>query len=430
MVESIVWIGYTTQYRTGGPMLKRVAETLADQKSSDHKVVCVAVESKKAFVDAMSELAEAGTQVSELHFVGHSGMYGPMFGTTAWPEQLSPHEWRSLDIPFTKDAVASFHCCRSARWFAPFFARTFGIVARGYNWYTTFSTDPDKFRCPTPFTAANAPIYVFGCHGKKSHGLVGSLKKYSGLARPEPIVSCLPPADKVDATYDSVADLYDQAYTDIRVRKDEWAWLSKRIAERPRGRVLDIGCGNGALLNALAPSITQGIGVDLSPEMLKRAAKNNREHDHLSFAQITGPTLPCEDQSIDTVISLLSFRYLDWDPIMEEIHRVLAPGGKLFIIDMVASPPKLREFRTLISQKLSERIRAYQNHSFREHLVSLVTDKNWKTMLDYNPIRSEHEMRWYLESRFPQGTIDVLNIGMHARVLAFDSGSSTTTPAQ
>ena len=43
-------------------------------------------------------------------------------------------------------------------------------------------------------------------------------------------------------------------------------------------------------------------------------------------------------------------------------------------------------------------------------------------MLRYNPIRAEHEMRWYLESRFPGRRVETINVGWNARVLAFDSG--------
>jgi hypothetical protein len=43
-------------------------------------------------------------------------------------------------------------------------------------------------------------------------------------------------------------------------------------------------------------------------------------------------------------------------------------------------------------------------------------------MLRYNPIRAEHEMTWYLQSRFPGRTVQKINVGWNARVLAFDSG--------
>ena len=49
----------------------------------------------------------------------------------------------------------------------------------------------------------------------------------------------------------------------------------------------------------------------------------------MRFEQVGGPRIPAEDASIDVAISMLSFRYLDWDPLMAELHRVLRPGGVL-----------------------------------------------------------------------------------------------------
>ena len=46
-------------------------------------------------------------------------------------------------------------------------------------------------------------------------------------------------------------------------------------------------------------------------------------------------------------------------------------------------------------------------------------------MLRYNPIRAEHEYRWYLESRFADRRVETLDIARNSRVLAFDSGPIT-----
>jgi hypothetical protein len=58
---------------------------------------------------------------------------------------------------------------------------------------------------------------------------------------------------------------------------------------------------------------------------------------------------------------------------------------------------------------------------YREALRKMVSDPRWKKMLEYNPIRAEHEMKWYLESRFPGGRLDVINYGWNSRILAFAS---------
>lgn len=115
----------------------------------DQTVRCVSVESKREFVDEMAHIKGKSDALTELHFVGHSGMYGPMFRTTALPEQFSPFEWRELAtsraLPFAPNGQAYFHACRTARWFAQFFAQTFGVPAHGYHWYTTISVRPDTF---------------------------------------------------------------------------------------------------------------------------------------------------------------------------------------------------------------------------------------------------------------------------------------------
>lgn len=417
-----IWIGYTTRYREGGPKFTRAAHTLAADKRRefpDLEVRCEPVESKAEFLAAMRRIAGSGARLRELHLVTHSGMYGPMFGEAAWPEQFSPHEWRTLDLPFAANGEAFFHACRSARWFAPFFARTRGVPAHGYHWYTSVSAAKDRFVWDG-LAGPGAPLYIFGIPGRKSHGLLGSLRKYAGLTEPEPMQRFDPQPPDGDASYDGVASLYDEVFADITVRGDEWSWLDARV---PAGaRVLDVGCGNGALLGLLAPRIFSGIGVDASPRMIDRARARNASSPNLRFEPISGPHLPLPDHSVDLVISLLSFRYLDWDPIMQEFARVLAPGGRLLVVDMVAAPLAARELPRLLRDKARQFGQRLRHRSYYEHLARMVHDPRWQDMLRYNPIRAVHELRWYFASRFPNGTVDTLNLGWHARVLAFDTG--------
>ena len=420
-VSAAIWIGYTTRYREGGPKFERAAHTLAADKRREFPglvVRCECVESKAEFLAAMRRVEEAGLTLRELHLIVHSGMYGPMFGSVAWPEQFSPHEWRTMKLPLGTGAEAFFHACRSARWFAPFFARTFGVPAHGYHWYTTVSSAKHSFRWDW-LVGRKAPLYIFGMPGRKSHGVPGSVRKYLGLARPEAMQRFEPAPVEGDASYDAVAELYDRVFADIRVRSDEWRWLDARV---PAGaRVLDVGCGNGALLNVLGPKIASGVGVDASAGMIARA-RVRAQRENLRFEVIEGPRLPVEDGSVDVVISLLSFRYLDWDPIMREFARVLAPGGKLLVVDMVAAPVGLRELPRLLRDKgrqLAQRVRHRRYHG---ELARMVGDRRWQDMLRYNPIRAIHELRWYFQSRFPGGSVETLNLGWHARVLAFDTG--------
>ncbi|MEO7673953.1 MAG: class I SAM-dependent methyltransferase [Pyrinomonadaceae bacterium] len=390
---NIIVIIYTTLYRKGGHQFPAVAETLADDKREGGfagEIICDAVESKSDVLKIFAEANAGGKKIVEFHFVGHSGMYGPMFATVAFPEQFSPYEWEQMDIPFAENASAYFHCCRSARWFAPFFARTFIVKAHGFFWYTTFSRSRSKYISAGESTAH--PMYTIGCKGRKSHGYLASIQKRLGYMPAEEMKAFEPQPPSGDTSYDHVAGLYDAAFTDIRVRKDEWKWLNDHL---PIGEldVLDIGCGNGALLNALTGRIKSGIGVDESASILERARAKNSEISNLQFEKISGPVLPFEDNSFDVVISLMSFRYLDWDPLLLEIKRVTKPGGKFLIIDMVTVPVKAREYPRLLSDKFRTMLDQKRNAKFNANLQRLVSHPDWKKMLEYNPIRSEHEMK-------------------------------------
>lgn len=422
-------ITYTTHYRGGSDKFQRAAVTLAEElraKHPGHPVLVRPVQRKQDFVQLFRNAEASKQEIEELHFIGHSGMYGIMFGSTRWPEQLSPHEWRNLVIPFTRTARAYFHACRTARWFAPFFARTFGVTTYGHFLYTTVSTKPDRFAWEPLRSLSRRgdtfPVYIIACAGRKSHGLAGSARKYLLGTAAEPMLECRPKAADGDASYDTVAELYDHAFEDIRVRREEWRWLSDRMPAQKDVRVLDIGCGNGALLRALSPRIGASVGVDASAKMVVRAEQASSSYPQLQFKHITGPTLPFPDASFDVVTSFLSFRYLDWDPILAEIHRVLAPGGKLLIVDMVAKPLSVRDGRAVLRSAWIHGTRPLLEPKFQKALKTLTAHPAWKTMVAHNPIRAEHEYRWFLESRFPGRRLNTLTVGRTQRLVAFDSG--------
>lgn len=426
----LTFIGYTTRYRTGGEQLRRAALSLARRLTArGEQVRCVPVERKHVLLDELAAVAAAGDRLAALHLLTHSGMYGPMFGTTEWPEQLSPAEWRALSLPFAPGAQAYFHACRTARWFAPFFARTFGVPAHGYHWYTTFSGGPDRFS-PPRWRDPDADVHLVGFPGRTSHGPLASVGKYLGLTRAETMKRFEPTPPGEDPSYDGVAALYDAVFDDIGVRRDEVRWLERHLDQvvaeiapaSGKLRVLDLGCGNGALLQRWQARLGPSVGVDQSPAMIALARRRNAAHPHLSFAQVDGPQLPLADGSIDVAVSLLSFRYLDWDPLMRELARVLTPQGRLLIVDMAAKAPTWRELPRVVLDKLRTEVEARRRPRYRADLARLVADPRWQTMLTYNPIRAWHEYAWYLQSRFPGRDVEVLNVARAARVLAFDSG--------
>jgi len=91
-------------------------------------------------------------------------------------------------------------------------------------------------------------------------------------------------------------------------------------------------------------------------------------------------------------------------------------------VDMVTVPVKIREYPQLLSDKFHTRFRQQTNAAFQTNLQKLVSHPAWKRMLEYNPIRSEHEMKMVSRKPLSRRKMEILNLGWNARTVAFDSG--------
>jgi SAM-dependent methyltransferase len=141
------------------------------------------------------------------------------------------------------------------------------------------------------------------------------------LGYPEPELSRVP-----DATVESFAGVANH-------------WLLGRV--EPGAVVLDLGCGAGTdLLIAAQMTGPAGrvIGVDMTPAMLDRAGESAREMvlENVELHESLIESLPLEDASVDAVISNGVIDLVpDKDAVFDEIDRVLRPGGRLQVADVV-----------------------------------------------------------------------------------------------
>src|SRR5262245_61414500 len=102
----------------------------------------------------------------------------------------------------------------------------------------------------------------------------------------------------------------------------------ERLRHEFGGRLLDIGCGTGFIIDLAADLFDDVQGVDLTPAMLERVRPRPNVRVHTADAA----RLPFEADSFD-VVSAYSFMHhlQDLDPVLAEAHRVLRPGGCLYV---------------------------------------------------------------------------------------------------
>ncbi len=109
-------------------------------------------------------------------------------------------------------------------------------------------------------------------------------------------------------------------------------------ALRPgENQILDIGCGTGAFAARLLEARPQATvcGLDLSDGMLSQCHERlQAAHGRLQLVRGDSQRLPFADNSFDALTCSHSFHhYPRQDLVASEMHRVLRPGGRLFIID-------------------------------------------------------------------------------------------------
>ncbi|HXV76518.1 MAG TPA: metalloregulator ArsR/SmtB family transcription factor [Candidatus Polarisedimenticolaceae bacterium] len=104
----------------------------------------------------------------------------------------------------------------------------------------------------------------------------------------------------------------------------------------PRMRVADLGCGTGAVSAALAPVVEQVFAVDDSASMLAAAAERLAGFDNVDLRQGQLEAVPLDDDSVDAATLVLVLHHIP-EParVLSEVARVLIPGGRLLIVDML-----------------------------------------------------------------------------------------------
>ena len=119
------------------------------------------------------------------------------------------------------------------------------------------------------------------------------------------------------------------------------------IINRRKGSVLEVGVGTGLSLPRYGRHL-QITGIDISPDMLKKARDRVAQHDLGNVSalhEMDAGTLEFPDEEFDTVVAMYVMTVVpDPEQVMRELERVCAPGGEVILINHFSQEEGIRGF--------------------------------------------------------------------------------------
>ena len=145
-------------------------------------------------------------------------------------------------------------------------------------------------------------------------------------------------AEAAGRYFSSHADTWDSIRSLHVAESEVEEAIGRALGDQPLGRLVDIGTGTGRMIELFGRSALQSVGIDRSSEMLRLArVKLEAAGIPSSLRQGDMYALPLDDCSADTVIIHQVLHYAHSPAAaIDEASRVLAPGGRLLIVDFAA----------------------------------------------------------------------------------------------
>lgn len=158
--------------------------------------------------------------------------------------------------------------------------------------------------------------------------------------------------------YDAIIRRVYYAASETQVRRT----LVSAVGACQPASILDAGCGSGRVLASLARALPHArlVGVELSPFLLEMAAERLQrfgQRTELAHADVT--ELPFESGTFDAICVNHVLGHLPDGPAAraaEELRRVLAPGGRIFVTDHSWHPVRLGAMRRVARTPMALRL--------------------------------------------------------------------------
>jgi ubiquinone/menaquinone biosynthesis C-methylase UbiE len=208
--------------------------------------------------------------------------------------------------------------------------------------------------------------------------------------------------------FGSAADVYERArpgYAPEAVH-----WLCERLGVGPGAAVLDLAAGTGKLTRDLVPSGARVIAVEPLDEMRAKLVEAVPDAEALAGM---AEEIPLPDGSVDAVVCAQAFHWFQAEEALEEIHRVLRPGGGVGLLW------NSRDLSDSLQHDLDELLEPFQQAAKRRW------NGDAEAWIAASPLFSDAEHRtWPSEQRLtPDGLVEVVASRSYVATLDEDTRS-------
>lgn len=159
-----------------------------------------------------------------------------------------------------------------------------------------------------------------------------------------------------------------------------------------RERVIDVGCGAGHVTVGLAANAAEVVAIDLTPAML---AQTQQQVDARGFTNVRvesadAAALPFADASFDMAVSrYAAHHFADPLAVLREVRRVLKPGGRWLLVDVVSPTSPMADTFLNAVEMLRD-----ASH-VRDHSVA-----QWLSMCAESGLPATHHQTWSVRLEF------------------------------